>query len=157
MRLVTLALTCFALLSCDVASEATPLDAGTHTDANTTCGDGSRQEGEECDDGGDTWECDTQCHRRTIYVACKTPSDCGTERDCVDGVCTERCQQQSDGWFRCPSEDVPEGVKGVTCYLDEKKPDEGWCRAACRSERDCPGSLSCIDFVCGKASNDVSE
>jgi hypothetical protein len=115
--------------------------------ASAECGDGVVQAGEDCDDGSETWECDAQCHRKTLYVACESRSDCGDEEDCVNGACTEFCEQQSDGAFHCPDDNLPKGATGVTCYLDEQ-PHEGWCRALCRADGDCPTGLMCSDNVC---------
>jgi hypothetical protein len=117
---------------------------GEHT---PRCGDGSKQGGEQCDDGSETWECDASCKRTRFYNACSASTDCENGQQCLDGACTEQCTQQANGWFSCPSADIPAGAVGVVCYLEGL--DSGYCRPRCSADSDCPRGLHCApDHVC---------
>lgn len=108
------------------------------------CGDGKKQGTEECDDGRETWECDSSCHRTRLYTACGSGSECRNGQGCLSGACTEVCTQGPSG-FTCPSAMIPESALGVTCYLES---DFGYCRPKCEGAADCPRGLTCTNNVC---------
>jgi hypothetical protein len=121
--------------------------SGTCSEPPARCGDSKVQGTEECDSGGENWECDSSCRRTRLYTGCAGSSDCRNGQACVIGACTEVCTQQASGAFTCPSQDIPENALGVICYL-EPAGDYGYCRPRCRTASDCPSGFHCADSVC---------
>lgn len=139
---------------------------------SATCGDGTVDEGEACDDGNTdvTDACAANCQlarcgdgitRRDLSLGAEGFEDCddgnevdhdGCRANCVGAVC-------GDGVVRL---DKSEGEPGYESCDDGNDNDFDLCTAACQRprcdvDRDCPPTLWCRDQRCGEEPPEAPE
>ena len=145
----------FALTGCEAAVDMTP-DAA----PDPACGDGKRDEGEECDDGNliDGDGCSSECAIEYRIPECQGAEDGSPcyqgERICRGGVCViADCAEASDcaeraciGAAACELGECVYGApleNGTECGEGRVCQEAACVSTACTSDTDCPAKSSC--------------
>lgn len=156
LSFLALILSSVALIGCEGAVDPAPKDA----EPPPACGDGKRDEGEECDDGNlvDGDGCSSECTIERRVPECEGAVDGSPcyqgERICKDGFCIiPECQEASDCEARACVEAAEcllgECIYGATLADDTECGDGRVCRSgscvssSCTSDSECPRKSSC--------------
>jgi hypothetical protein len=124
-------------VQCTSAAHCGPSETCSRNVCVAKCGNGTIDDGEECEQGVAGWTtqtCNSTTCRRTAYLACTTNAQCQFNEECQQGVCTTSCwgSTSEDSQGMCKT--IPTHTK--SCYLDI-------CFVRCSNTGGCPSGLFC--------------